>query len=210
MGSNVVRPTKPLSSSSPVTRTEMSPQLKNQEPARLLAQTSEILVQEDLLHLGGGPEAIARQHEKGRKTARERIAILLDQDYSHRGTLLWRGPLCPLRQGLRPPIPVRVAGGPLRRDGRPASVPDHARRERGDLETTGESDRPGRARPTHRRAATAVRPRDRHPPRRCPALDRRDHRAGADPRGLDPGVRCRHPLPRYPAYHHGGFPSLRG
>ena len=57
----------------------MSPELKNQEPARLLAQTSEILAQEDLLRLGGGPEAIARQHEKGRKTARERIAILLDQ-----------------------------------------------------------------------------------------------------------------------------------
>ena len=42
-----------------MTRTEMSPELKNQEPARLLAQTSEILAQEDLLRLGGGPEAIA-------------------------------------------------------------------------------------------------------------------------------------------------------
>src|SRR5271157_5548784 len=210
MGSNVVRPTKPLSSRSPVTRTEMSPQLKNQEPARLLAQTSEILVQEDLLRLGGGPEAMSRQHEEGRKTARERIAILLDQDYSHRGSLLWRGPLCPLRQGLRPPIPVRVAGGPLRRHGRPASGPDHARRERGDLETTGKSDRPGRARPTHRRAATAVRPRDRHPPRRCPALDRRDRRAGADPGGLDPGVRYRHALPRYVSYYDGSLSGLNG
>ena len=69
----------------------MSPELKNQEPARLLAQTSEILAQEDLLRLGGGPEAIARQHEKGRKTARERIAILLDQDAPVLELGLWAG-----------------------------------------------------------------------------------------------------------------------
>ena len=69
----------------------MSPELKNQEPPRLLAQTSEILVQEDLLRLGGGPEAIARQHEKGRKTARERIAILLDQDAPVLELGLWAG-----------------------------------------------------------------------------------------------------------------------
>ena len=30
------------------------------------------------LRLGGGPEAIERQHAKGRKTARERIDALLD------------------------------------------------------------------------------------------------------------------------------------
>jgi len=74
-----------------VTRTQMSPELKNQEPARLLAQTSEILVQEDLLRLGGGPEAIARQHEKGRKTARERIAILLDEGAPVLELGLWAG-----------------------------------------------------------------------------------------------------------------------
>jgi 3-methylcrotonyl-CoA carboxylase beta subunit len=41
-------------------------------------RTAEILAEEDQLRLGGGPEAIARQHAKGRKTARERIAALLD------------------------------------------------------------------------------------------------------------------------------------
>ena len=62
-----------------------------------------------------------------------------------------------------------------------------------------ELDRHGRG------AATAVRPRDRHPLRRRPALDRRDHRPGADPRGPDPGVRSRHALPRYPSITTGVF-----
>jgi acetyl-CoA carboxylase carboxyltransferase component len=36
--------------------------------------------QEQQIRLGGGPKAIDRQHEKGRLTARERIAKLLDGD----------------------------------------------------------------------------------------------------------------------------------
>jgi acetyl-CoA carboxylase carboxyltransferase component len=40
----------------------------------------EIHQQEAQIFLGGGPEAIARQHKKGRLTARERIARLLDPD----------------------------------------------------------------------------------------------------------------------------------
>jgi 3-methylcrotonyl-CoA carboxylase beta subunit len=40
--------------------------------------TGEYLAQEALLRRGGGPEAIERQHSKGRKTARERIEKLLD------------------------------------------------------------------------------------------------------------------------------------
>ncbi len=43
------------------------------------------------LRLGGGPEAIARQHEKGRLTARERIALLcdsLDID-GHKHAIFW-------------------------------------------------------------------------------------------------------------------------
>jgi 3-methylcrotonyl-CoA carboxylase beta subunit len=40
--------------------------------------TAELMAEEDRLRLGGGPEAIRRQHAKGRKTARERIAALLD------------------------------------------------------------------------------------------------------------------------------------
>jgi acetyl-CoA carboxylase carboxyltransferase component len=44
----------------------------------LRARTGEVLAEEERLRLGGGPEAIARQHAKGRKTARERINALLD------------------------------------------------------------------------------------------------------------------------------------
>jgi 3-methylcrotonyl-CoA carboxylase beta subunit len=40
--------------------------------------TRDFLAQEALLRQGGGPEAIERQHSKGRKTARERIEKLLD------------------------------------------------------------------------------------------------------------------------------------
>ncbi len=71
--------------------TEIPPELKNQELPRLLAQTSEILLQEDTLRLGGGSEAIARQHEKGRKTARERIALLFDQNAVQLELGLWAG-----------------------------------------------------------------------------------------------------------------------
>src|SRR5256885_11345438 len=38
----------------------------------------ELRHQEKILMVGGGPKAIARQHEKGRLTARERIARLID------------------------------------------------------------------------------------------------------------------------------------
>jgi 3-methylcrotonyl-CoA carboxylase beta subunit len=40
--------------------------------------TARILAEEARLREGGGPDAIARQHAKGRKTARERIAALID------------------------------------------------------------------------------------------------------------------------------------
>jgi acetyl-CoA carboxylase carboxyltransferase component len=40
--------------------------------------TEELHRQEQVLRQGGGPKAIARQHKKGRLTARERIAHLLD------------------------------------------------------------------------------------------------------------------------------------
>src|SRR5438128_5203279 len=35
---------------------------------------------EDRLRLGGGPERIAREHSKGKLTARERIQLLFDED----------------------------------------------------------------------------------------------------------------------------------
>jgi 3-methylcrotonyl-CoA carboxylase beta subunit len=44
----------------------------------LRALTAGLMEDEDRLRLGGGLEAIARQHAKGRKTARERIDGLLD------------------------------------------------------------------------------------------------------------------------------------
>ncbi|MBV8676203.1 MAG: acyl-CoA carboxylase subunit beta, partial [Planctomycetaceae bacterium] len=40
--------------------------------------TARVLAEEARLREGGGPDAIARQHAKGRKTARERIAALID------------------------------------------------------------------------------------------------------------------------------------
>lgn len=41
-------------------------------------RAAELAAEEDAIRLGGGPEAIARQHQKGRLTARERLAQLLD------------------------------------------------------------------------------------------------------------------------------------
>ncbi|MFO0891233.1 MAG: acyl-CoA carboxylase subunit beta [Isosphaeraceae bacterium] len=51
----------------------------------------QIRAQEELLRRGGGDEAIARQHEKGRMTARERIAGLLDTDAPSLELGLWAG-----------------------------------------------------------------------------------------------------------------------
>src|SRR5215470_11325596 len=51
--------------------------------------TEEIRRTEQLLLQGGGPKAIARQHEKGRLTARERIARLLDPHTSLFELGLW-------------------------------------------------------------------------------------------------------------------------
>src|SRR4051794_5631973 len=44
----------------------------------LRERTAQLLAEEARIREGGGPEAIARQHAKGRMTARERIAALLD------------------------------------------------------------------------------------------------------------------------------------
>ncbi len=45
----------------------------------LRSLAEEYRVQEAQLRLGGGADAIERQHSKGRKTARERIGALLDR-----------------------------------------------------------------------------------------------------------------------------------
>jgi acetyl-CoA carboxylase carboxyltransferase component len=61
------------------------------EPGRLLQETAQLLAIEDALRLGGGTAAIDRQHEKGRKTARERITLLLDQGVPSLELGLWAG-----------------------------------------------------------------------------------------------------------------------
>src|SRR5215813_3238070 len=51
--------------------------------SRLRELTDDLHKLEFKLRLGGGPEKIARQHEQGKLTARERIDLLLDQDSYH-------------------------------------------------------------------------------------------------------------------------------
>lgn len=49
-------------------------------PKRLRQLTDELQQLESRLRLGGGPDKIERQHQQGKLTARERIALLLDKD----------------------------------------------------------------------------------------------------------------------------------
>ncbi|MFO0842158.1 MAG: acyl-CoA carboxylase subunit beta [Gemmataceae bacterium] len=58
----------------------------SQELIQLIEQ---IRHQENVLRQGGGPKAIARQHQKGRLTARERIAGLIDDGTSFFELGLW-------------------------------------------------------------------------------------------------------------------------
>ena len=53
-----------------------TPRKSNQ---RLRELTEELLDFEERLRLGGGPEKIEKQHQQGKLTARERIALLLDK-----------------------------------------------------------------------------------------------------------------------------------
>ena len=53
--------------------------------------TNEILTEQAVLSQGGGEKAIARQHSKGRLTARERIAKLLDPDTATLELGAWAG-----------------------------------------------------------------------------------------------------------------------
>ncbi len=55
----------------------------------LRTATARVLAEAETITQGGGPEAIRRQHEKGRKTARERIAALLDPDTPSLEIGLW-------------------------------------------------------------------------------------------------------------------------
>src|SRR4051794_38871347 len=51
----------------------------------------DLSTQEDRIRQGGGPKAIERQHAKGRLTARERVARLLDPDTQLFEIGLWAG-----------------------------------------------------------------------------------------------------------------------
>ena len=53
---------------------------------------------------------------------------VVPEDHAARRPLLRRGALRPLRQGVRPALPLRLARRPLRRDGRRAGGADDARR----------------------------------------------------------------------------------
>src|SRR3954462_14407857 len=70
---------------------------ETQRPSRpstepdLREATGRLPAEERVLLEAGGAEAIARQHAKGRKTARERIAALTDPDAPFLGLGLWGG-----------------------------------------------------------------------------------------------------------------------
>lgn len=63
-------------------------QYKSVEPD-LKSRCAEFAAEERVIRAGGGPSAIARQHDKGRKTARERIHALLDVGSSFLELGLW-------------------------------------------------------------------------------------------------------------------------
>jgi len=58
--------------------------IANVETTKRLRQLTDELKQlENRLRLGGGPDKVERQHQQGKLTARERIALLLDKDSYH-------------------------------------------------------------------------------------------------------------------------------
>jgi acetyl-CoA carboxylase carboxyltransferase component len=64
---------------------------KNHQSRSLQQLADQLRQQEDQLRLGGGTDAIARQHAKGRLTARERIARLIDPGTAVLELGLWSG-----------------------------------------------------------------------------------------------------------------------
>lgn len=73
-----------------MTTAEQRPDPRRHHPEpNLRARSEEVAREADILRAGGGVSAIARQHEKGRKTARERIAALIDPGASFLELGLW-------------------------------------------------------------------------------------------------------------------------
>jgi acetyl-CoA carboxylase carboxyltransferase component len=73
-----------------VTRTPDSRSTREREPD-LREATRRVLAEAEILCQGGGPEAIKRQHDKGRMTARERITALIDPGTPALELGLWAG-----------------------------------------------------------------------------------------------------------------------
>lgn len=54
-----------------------------------LEKIKELIERRATARMGGGDKAIAKQHDKGKYTARERIAMLLDEGSSKKWICLW-------------------------------------------------------------------------------------------------------------------------
>src|SRR5262249_47918174 len=73
----------------PTTTAETPADHRRQAGPGLRARSAEIAAEAETIKLGGGADAIRRQHEKGRKTARERIAALCDAEAQFLELGLW-------------------------------------------------------------------------------------------------------------------------
>lgn len=69
----------------------MPPSAENRSAESLAELTARFRAEEERIALGGGAEAIQRQHAKGRLAARERIAKLIDEGTSFFELGLWSG-----------------------------------------------------------------------------------------------------------------------
>lgn len=69
----------------------MSATITEKKPDSLFALAEQLKADQSQLALGAGPKAIERQHAKGRLTARERIALLVDPDTPLLEIGLWCG-----------------------------------------------------------------------------------------------------------------------
>jgi 3-methylcrotonyl-CoA carboxylase beta subunit len=105
--------TKPASSTAP------APAGPNARlaPAEVLAEVTQ---QEAAIRKGGGDKAIARQHEKGRLTARERVARLVDEDGFFQEFGLWAAFNMYKEHGGAPAAGVVTGVGPIH--GRPHMI----------------------------------------------------------------------------------------
>jgi 3-methylcrotonyl-CoA carboxylase beta subunit len=90
------------------------------QPQTLREAAAELLVGEAKLREGGGKAAIARQHEKGRLTARERVAKLVDDPAKFVELGLWAAFKMYAEHGGAPAAGVVTGVGPVH--GRPTMI----------------------------------------------------------------------------------------